>query len=55
MNDMLKDLIEKCDKINASIMVFKIDIDLDGEIVPMAIIEDDEGRLSTLYYYDSWR
>lgn len=55
MNDMLKDLIEKCNKVNASIMIFKVNADVGGEILPMAIIEDNEGRLSTLYYYDGWR
>ena len=56
VNHILEELVQACDEIGATIMVFKIVHELKNDIVPMAVIEDNEGRLTTLYYLeDEWR
>lgn len=56
MNHILEELIHACNNIGATIMVFKIVHELKNDIVPMAVIEDNEGRLTTLYYLENeWR
>lgn len=56
VNHILEELVHACDNIGATIMVFKIVHEFKNDIVPMAVIEDNEGRLTTLYYLeDEWR
>ena len=55
-NNILEELVNICNEIGATIMVFKIVYELKNDIVPMAIIEDNEGRFTTLYYLENeWR
>ena len=56
MNHILEELVHACNNIEATIMVFKIVHEVKNDIVPMAVIEDNEGRLTTLYYLENeWR
>ena len=55
-NNILEELVNICNEIGAIIMVFKIVHEFKNDIVPMAVIEDYEGKLTTLYYLeDEWR
>lgn len=50
MNKPLQQLLEVCDKLNMTIM--KYDIYLENNETPSAVVEDDSGRISVIYYED---
>lgn len=49
MNKVLEELIRVCNDLNCTVMCFHI-YDEDG--IPTAVIEDSEGRLSSVFYED---
>ena len=56
VNYILETLIEECNKYDATVMVFKIVHEVKNDYIPMAVIEDNEGRLITMYYINNeWR